>query len=103
MDFMDISKKRITVRKFAQTPIEDEKVQKILEAGRCSPTAVNAQPQRIIVLNTPESLAKVREFCSFGYLMKIKQENCSDCRIIGSRFACSTLVIRQGISSQILV
>ena len=27
-------------------------------------------PQRILVLNTPESLAKVREFCSFGYDQK---------------------------------
>ena len=44
MDFMDISKKRITVRKFAKTPVEDEKIQKILEAGRWSPTAVNGQP-----------------------------------------------------------
>ena len=70
MDFMDISRKRITVRKFAQTLVEEEKIQKILEAGRWSPTAVNAQPQRILVLNTPESLAKVREFCSFGYDQK---------------------------------
>lgn len=31
-----------------------------------APTAINAQPQRILVLNTPESLAKVREFCTFG-------------------------------------
>lgn len=70
MDFMDISRKRVTVRKFAQTPVEEEKIEKILEAGRWSPTAVNAQPQRILVLNTPESLAKVREFCSFGYSQK---------------------------------
>ena len=70
MDFMDISKKRITVRKFAQIPVEEEKIKKILEAGRWSPTAVNAQPQRILVLNTLESLAKVREFCSFGYDQK---------------------------------
>lgn len=70
MDFMDISKKRITVRKFAQTPVEDKKVQKILEAGRWSPTAVNGQPQRILVLNTPENLSKVRQFCSFGYDQK---------------------------------
>lgn len=70
MDFMEISKKRITVRQFSQTPVEEEKIQKILEAGRWSPTAVNGQPQRILVLNTPESLAKVREFCSFGYDQK---------------------------------
>ena len=70
MDFMDISKKRITVRRFSRTPVEEDKIQKILEAGRWSPTAVNGQPQRILVLNTPESLAKVREFCSFGYDQK---------------------------------
>lgn len=70
MDFMDISKMRVTVRKFSQKPVEEEKIEKILEAGRWSPTAVNAQPQRIIILNTPENLAKVKEFCSFGYDQK---------------------------------
>lgn len=70
MDFMDISKKRRTVRKFAQTPVEPEKLSKILEAGRWSPTAVNAQPQRILVLDSEENLAKVREFCSFGFSQK---------------------------------
>ena len=70
MDFMEISKKRVTVRKFSQKPVEDEKIEKILEAGRWSPTAVNLQPQRIMVLNTPESLDKVRQFCSFGYDQK---------------------------------
>ena len=70
MDFMDISKKRVTVRKFSSKPVEEEKINKILEAGRWSPTAVNLQPQRIMVLNTPESLDKVRQFCSFGYDQK---------------------------------
>lgn len=70
MDFINISKKRITVRKFSQTPVEKEKLMKILEAGRWSPTAINAQPQRILVLNTPENLAKVKEFCTFGYDQK---------------------------------
>ena len=45
MDFLDISKKRITVRRFSRTPVEKEKIQKILEAGRWSPTAVNGHPQ----------------------------------------------------------
>ncbi len=64
MDFMDISRKRHTVRKYAQTPVEQEKIEKILEAGRWAPTAVNAQPQRILVLDTPENLDKVKEFCT---------------------------------------
>lgn len=81
MDFIDISRKRITVRKFAPAPVEQEKINKILEAGRWSPTAVNGQPQRILVLNTPEMLAKVREFCSFGYSKKYVDlaNECDDC------------------------
>lgn len=66
MDFMDISKMRMAVRSFDEKPVEEEKLMKILEAGRWSPTAVNAQPQRILVLNTPEALAKVKEFCSYS-------------------------------------
>jgi len=67
MDFIDISKRRITTRQFSPVPVEQEKLDKILEAGQWAPTAVNAQPQRILVLNTEESLSKVREFCTFGY------------------------------------
>ncbi|URZ17827.1 nitroreductase family protein [Clostridium felsineum] len=44
MDFMDISKKRMSVRKYSGRKVEDEKLKKILEAGRWAPTAVNAQP-----------------------------------------------------------
>ena len=80
MDFMDISKMRITVRQFDPRPVEQEKIEKILEAGRWSPTAVNYQPQRILVLNTPDKLAKVREFCSFGYDKKYSDlaKECDD-------------------------
>lgn len=64
---MDISRKRHTVRKYSQVPVEREKTEKILEAGRWAPTAVNAQPQRILILDTKENLDKVREFCTFGW------------------------------------
>lgn len=67
MDFRDISKMRITVRQFDQREVEKEKVDLILEAGRWAPTAVDFQPQRILVLNKPEQMDKVRQFCTFGY------------------------------------
>lgn len=70
MDFIDISKMRTTVRNYSAAPVEREKLEKILEAGRWAPTAVNAQPQRVIILDTPESLKKVSEFCTFGYSQK---------------------------------
>lgn len=67
MDFNDISRMRRTVRKFSQRSVEPEKVNLILEAGRWAPTAVNGQPQRILILNTSDTLEKVRQFCTFGY------------------------------------
>lgn len=70
MDLMEITKKRHTVRKYSDKPLEQEKLNKILEAGRWAPTAVNAQPQRIYVLSSEEQLSKVREFCSFGFSQK---------------------------------
>ena len=70
MDFMEISKLRHTVRKYAKTPVEQGKIEKLLEAGRWAPTAVNAQPQRILVMDTQKNLAKVREFCTFGWQQK---------------------------------
>ena len=77
MDFIDISKRRVTTRQFSPVPVEQEKLDKILEAGRWAPTAVNAQPQRILVLNTKESPAKVREFCTFGYDPKYAELECA--------------------------
>ena len=73
MELLDIEKKRYTVRSFADTPLEAEKLQRILEAGRWAPTAVNAQPQRIVILNSKENLEKVREFCTFGFRKEYKE------------------------------
>ena len=43
MDFMTLAKERYSVRDYKDTPIEEEKLQKILEAGRIAPTAKNNQ------------------------------------------------------------
>ena len=50
MSFAQLVKQRYSVRKFDARPVETEKMEKILEAGRVAPTACNYQPQRILVL-----------------------------------------------------
>ncbi len=50
MSFYDMAHERYSVRKFSDKPVEQEKLDKILEAGRVAPTAVNYQPQRILVV-----------------------------------------------------
>ena len=52
--FMDLARQRFAVREYAQTPVEQAKLDSILEAGRLAPTAKNVQPQHIYVLQTPQ-------------------------------------------------
>lgn len=66
-DYMEISRRRRTVRRYDRRPVDEADLERILEAGRWAPTAVNAQPQRILVLDSPERLADVEGFCTFGY------------------------------------
>ena len=60
MAFIDLAHARYSVRKFSSAPVEPEKVEKILEAGIIAPTAKNAQPVRIWVIESDEALEKVR-------------------------------------------
>lgn len=68
MDFQELVKERYSVRKFAERPVEEEKLRKVLEAGACAPTAKNMQPQRIYVLQSPEAIEKIRGLtrCAFN-------------------------------------
>lgn len=50
MDFLELVKKRSSVRKFSDKKVEQSKLDLILEAGRVAPTAVNYQPQRMLVI-----------------------------------------------------
>lgn len=59
MDFINLAKKRYSVRDYCQTPVEQEKLDTILQAGQVAPTAANRQPNHFLVLNTSESLAKL--------------------------------------------
>ena len=67
MNFMDLAKARYSVRSFKSTPVEEDKIAKILEAARIAPTAKNAQPQKIYVLKSPESVAKINDHCRCIY------------------------------------
>ena len=68
MEFDEVVKSRYSVRKYDPRPVEDWKVERILEAGRLAPTGKNSQCQRVYVLKSPEALKKIRENCimTFG-------------------------------------
>ena len=50
MDLFDAIRDRRSIRRFKQTPVPDEDIRKILDAGRWAPSANNAQPWSFIVI-----------------------------------------------------
>ncbi len=59
MDFMELAEERYSSRKYSDRPVEKEKVDAILEAGRLAPTAKNLQPVRVLVVESPEAHAEL--------------------------------------------
>ncbi len=52
MEFKELIKSRYSVRAYLSKPVEDEKLNKILEAAKIAPTAANRQPFKIYVIST---------------------------------------------------
>lgn len=64
MDFLELTRQRYSERFFDSTKmVEKEKIDRILEAARLSPTAANKQPQRLFVLKSKEALQKAQSAC----------------------------------------
>ena len=68
MEFTNLIEERCSVRSFKPGHLPREVLEKILRAGHLAPTGCNYQPQRILVLNTDESMEKLRSCtkCHFG-------------------------------------
>jgi len=61
MTFLDLVRARESVRSYDPgRPVPRETIERILEAGRLAPSAVNRQPWRFLVVSSPEALARVR-------------------------------------------
>lgn len=61
MDFFELVQKRYSARAYKPDPIEDEKLEHILEAARLAPTAANRQPFQLIVIHTDRRKAELQQ------------------------------------------
>lgn len=61
MNFLEIAKKRYSVRKYTDEKVAAKDLELILEAGRVAPTGKNAQPQRLIVIQSDEGMTKLKK------------------------------------------
>jgi nitroreductase len=67
MDFNTLIQNRYSCRAFSASPVEQEKVDRILEAGRIAPTAVNKQPVHVWAVSTPDTLEAIKGVTRSNY------------------------------------
>ena len=60
MNFLELTKRRCSVRKYASRPVETEKLDYILEAARMAPSAVNYQPWCFLVIKSDKGREKIQ-------------------------------------------
>ncbi len=69
MEFMDIIKGRRSIRKYLPKEVEEEKIQKMLEAARWAPSASNKQPWHFIVIRDADMRKKLADNHQYGRFM----------------------------------
>jgi nitroreductase len=67
MEFNTVLQRRYSCRSFLANPVEQEKVDRILEAGRIAPTAVNKQPVHVWAVSCPETLEAIKGVTRSNY------------------------------------
>jgi len=60
---LEAIKNRYSVRKFKDKPIEQEKLEAVLEAARLAPSASNKQTWKFVVIRDPEKRKQLTEIC----------------------------------------
>ena len=60
MDVYEAIRKRKSVREYEARPVEDEKLERVLEAARLAPSAKNMQEWRFVVVKNAETRKKLR-------------------------------------------
>jgi len=66
MDTFDAIRKRISVREYADRPVEKEKLEKIIDAGRLAPTARGEEPWEFIVVTKKDKLKELADIADHG-------------------------------------
>ena len=67
MNFLELSKARYSCRKMSDKPVEQEKLDFILQAGIAAPTAKNLQPYKIWLIKTDEAMGKLKQATHFTF------------------------------------
>ncbi len=61
IDFLKLAKSRYSCRNYDSRPVEEEKLNLVLEAGRVAPSAVNYQPWHFYIIRGGKELGRIHE------------------------------------------
>jgi len=70
MSFLELASKRYSGRAYKDDPVEEEKLQQVLEAVRLAPTACNLQPFQFIVIHTKGKEAALKRIYSASWFVE---------------------------------
>ena len=80
MEFFELIQKRYSVRAYKSAPVENEKVEKVLEAARLAPTAANKQPFEFILMQTKGHEAELKRIYSRDWFVQAPLVICACAR-----------------------
>lgn len=66
-DFLQLARDRYSCRAFSDAPVEAEKIQALVDAAVCAPTAVDKQPWHLWVVESPEAVERLSALTRFGF------------------------------------
>ena len=70
MEFIELATKRYSVRSYKADPVEDDKLQSVLQAARLAPTAANRQAFRLIVIPTKSRESELLRIYNRSWFMQ---------------------------------
>ncbi|MHC1590539.1 MAG: nitroreductase family protein [Candidatus Helarchaeales archaeon] len=69
-DILELIKSRRSIRKFEQDKsVDDDTINKILEAGRWAPSGLNNQPWRFMIIRDPDKKKEISECTKYGSII----------------------------------
>ena len=70
MNFNKLASDRQSCRNYSSTPVEKEKIMKMIESAALSPSACNSQPWHFVVVEEKNQVEKMPSLLQFGSLNK---------------------------------
>ena len=108
MEYSELIAARYSVRAYRPDPVEDEKLQAVLEAARLAPTAANRQPFQLVVMRTAgreEEIGKIYRkswfvqapivigVCAISSLAWVRESDRFNARIIDAAIVADHLIL----------